>query len=46
MEKKVPDKKLIGIIIKFEILLKISQLKEIKPIIAPNEENINDVIKR
>ena len=40
MEKKVPDRKLIGLIKKFETVLCESQLYDKKPVKAPKEENI------
>ena len=43
MEKKVPDKKLMGIIIKLEMLNCISQVKNKNPIIEPMEEKIREV---
>jgi hypothetical protein len=43
MEKKVPDKKLMGTIIKLEILDCISQVKNKNPIMDPIEEKIRDV---
>ena len=46
MEKKVPDKKLMGTIIKLETLDCISQVKNKKPIMEPIEEKISEVRKR
>ena len=43
MEKKVPDKKLMGTIIKLETLDCISQVKNKKPTIEPIEEKIREV---
>ena len=43
MEKNVPERKLSGIIIKFETVLWTSQVKDNKPVIAPIEEKITTV---
>ena len=43
MEKKVPDKKLMGTIIKLEMLDCISQVKNKNPIMEPIEEKIREV---
>ena len=43
MEKKVPDKKLMGTIIKLKILDCVSQVKNKNPIIEPIEEKIREV---
>ena len=43
MEKKVPDKKLMGTIIKFETLDCTSQVKNKNPIMEPIEEKIREV---
>ena len=44
IEKKVPDKKPIGVTMKLYTLLWDSQVSQIKPTINPTEENINVII--